>query len=223
MLEGERPDWFPDWRDECAAIVAAGPSVKQDEVNLLKDRIHVVAINESNRLCPWADVLYSCDAKWWAYREGARDFKGLKITQDDEAIKQFPYLKKIQVKRSGKATDIVHEFLMEQHGVVGGGGNSGFQTVNLLAQWGVKAMALLGFDYTDFDGKIHWHGRHPDSGKHVMNNPSGSNYKLWISKMTEAAPKIKALGIDIINCSEKSALTCFPKMSVGQALERWGL
>lgn len=222
MIVGKRPDWFQDWDGECAAIVAAGPSVKQEEVDLLRDRIHVVAINESVRLCPWADALYSCDYKWWSYREGVKDFKGLKITQDDEAKMRFPELCKIQIKKTGNGS-LIHDFQMDTYGVVGAGGNSGFQVLNLLAQWGVKAFALLGFDMRCFDGKIHWHGRHPDSGKYVLNNPAQAAFDRWISHMTTAAPKINALGIDVVNCSAQSALQCFPKMTVQQALDRWHL
>jgi hypothetical protein len=43
-------------------------------------------------------------------------------------------------------------------GVVGGGGNSGFQAVNLAAQFGASRIILIGFDMTDRGGK-HWYGR----------------------------------------------------------------
>lgn len=217
-----RPDWWPNWEGQCAAIVGGGPSLTQAQVDKLKDRIHVVVVNTSYNLCLWADVLYSCDAIWWKYRNGAGDFKGLKVTQDDDALAIFPELRKITVKRDG--VKIIHDFLMDTYGEVGGGGNSGFQTLNWLAQIGVKGILLLGIDMrTDGNGKNHWHGRHPDSGKFVMNNPSESNYRFWIENMTAAAPKIKALGIDVVNCSPTSALECFPKMTVDQALERWRL
>lgn len=220
-----RPEWWPDWEGECAAIVAAGPSVRKDQVELLKDRIHVVAINTSYELCPWADALYGCDAKWWASKKGVGSFKGIKIAMEDEAVKQFPELKQIKVRYDERnKRDVCHDFLMDKYGEVGGGGNSGFQALNWLAQLGVKAVALLGFDFRiDGNGKIHWHGRHADSGHYILHNPSESNFRLWIEKMNKAVPRIRALEMDVVNCSETSALECFPKMSVEDALRRWGL
>ena len=74
-------DWWQDWRDECVAIVGAGPSAKTVGVEKLKNRIHVIAINESYQLCPWADILYSCDAEWWHLREQKiKEFAGMKMT-----------------------------------------------------------------------------------------------------------------------------------------------
>lgn len=228
---GVRPEWFPNWVGECAAVVAGGPSVTREHVGALKDRIHVVAINTSYELCPWADALYACDHNWWnlmahkVSKKQAPEFKGLKVTQDKEACKSFPELKKLELRRlaKGNIDPICNELLMERYGEIGGGGNSGFQVVNWLVQVGISAIALIGFDFKDFDGKIHWHGRHPDSGPFVLPNPSASNFTKWTNTMTAAAPRLHAFGVDVVNCSERSALECFPKMSVEKALERWGL
>jgi len=222
MIAGDRPKWFPMWEGECAAIVAAGNSVKRNEVDMLKDRIHVVAINTSYELCKWADMLYACDSVWWQYKDGAKDFKGLKVTQAHEKVmEQWPEIKKVTIRRDHKAP--CHDFIMDKYGEIGGGGNSGFQVLNLLAQFGVTAVALLGFDMAIIGEKIHWHGRHPDSGKYIMNNPSEANFRVWRNNFIKAAPKLAALGIDVVNCSLESTLGCFPKMNVETALKRWGL
>jgi hypothetical protein len=157
------------------------------------------------------------------YKNGAKDFGGLKLSYGDEAIKRYPSIRKLDIAKQMN-NDTVNRLLMEEYNVVGGGGNSGFQVVNWLAQVGVTAIALLGFDMRiDGNGKVHWHGRHPDSGKYVMNNPYEQMMVHWIKCMTDAAPVLKSLGIDVVNCSDKSALECFPKMSVESALARWGL
>src|SRR5215467_2175986 len=145
-MNGNRPDWFPYWAGECVAIVGAGPSVTKDDVDKLRDRIHVIAINTSYKLCPWADILYSCDVDWWKLNKEALKFSGLKITQNDEAMKLFPELKKITIRRRNQQ-EIVHDFLMDTTGEIGGGGNGGFQMMNLSAQFGATAMLLVGFDF----------------------------------------------------------------------------
>jgi hypothetical protein len=212
-------DWFPDWDGECVAIVAAGPSVKQADVDKLRDRIHVVAINESYKLCKWADMLYACDDKWWNLHRGAKDFRGLRVTQNDEAVRNYPELKKVKIRRSGPKDQIIHDFLMDEPGEIGGGGHSGFQAMNLVAQFGATAIMLLGFDMCYLNGQVHWHGRHPPP----VENPIEENFRRWIAKTDKAKESLDALGIDVVNCSPISLLTKYPKISVDDALKRWGL
>jgi hypothetical protein len=217
MLKGTRPDWFPDWAEQYVAIIGGGPSVKRSDVGMLKDRIKTVVINESHQLAPWADVLYSCDHLWWAMRHNAvKDFKGLKVTQDPQAVMQFPELKKINLRNQHNP---VKYFLMDEWGEVGSGQGSGFQVVNWLAQLAVRGMALLGFDGCMIDNKIHWHGRH--EGR--LNNPNQSTFLGWKQWMENAAPKLRELNIEMVNCSMVSTIGCFPRHSVEDMLKRWNL
>lgn len=216
-MKGTRPDWFPDWAGQYVAIVGGGASVKPEDVDLLKDRLRVVVINESHRLAPWADVLYSCDHMWWEWRQNAwKDFAGLKVTQDPNAVAQFPQLKKINLRRQH---DPVKHFLMDEWGEIGSGQGSGFQVVNWLAQLAVKGMALLGYDGCTIDSKLHWHGRH--EGR--LNNPNQSTFVGWKQWMENAAPKLRELNIEMVNCSMVSTIGCFPRHSVEDMLKRWNL
>jgi len=219
-MNGNRPDWFPDWTGECVAIVGAGPSVKREDVAKLQDRIHVVAINKSYELCRWADILYSCDDGWWNLAQGAKDFSGLKITQDAGLLPSFPDIKRIQI-RGAKNHHCCHDFLMEKWGEIGGGGNGGYQMLNFSAQLGATGIMLIGFDFCAHNLHMHphWHGRHPLP----LHNPVQVNFDKWRTTMENAAPTIAKLGIDVVNCSQISVLNCFPKMSVDDALKRWSL
>ena len=78
-----KPDWWPDWTGKVCAIVASGPSAKSAPISLLRDKAKVIVINESYQLCPWADVLYGCDAQWWRLRSGVNGFRGMKVSQDE--------------------------------------------------------------------------------------------------------------------------------------------
>jgi hypothetical protein len=219
MLKGTRPDWFPDWGGQYVAIVGGGASVKRSDVDMLKDRLRVVVINESYQLAPWADVLYSCDNNWWQLRHHAvKNFAGMKVTQDDVAAKEFPNLRKIKLRPDGPGNYIKY-FLMDEWGEVGSGQGSGFQVVNWLAQLAVKGMALLGYDGCTIDNKLHWHGRH--EGR--LNNPNQSTFLGWKQWMENAAPKLRELDIDMINCSMFSTIGCFPRHSVEDMLKRWNL
>ena len=50
------------------------------------------------------------------------------------------------IKILKKGGDYVHDLLFQEPGVVGSGGNSGFQMINLAAQFGATGIALIGFD-----------------------------------------------------------------------------
>lgn len=223
MITGDKPDWFPDWQGQYAAIIGGGNSIKRSEIELLRNRLKVVVINEGCKLAPWADVLYSCDADWWRINRGRTEFTGLRITQDAVAVKEFTNLRKIDL-REKKPGEYVEYLLMDRYGEVGSGQCSGFQALNLIAQWGVRGVALLGFDACRVENKIHWH---PDYGTTVRNtpmrNPDNSVFIAWKRWMEAAAQPLAALGIEVVNCSMVSTIGCFPRFSVAEILTRWKL
>lgn len=93
----------------------------------------------------------------------------------------------------------------DRFGVLGAGGNSGFQAVNLAAQAGAKQILLVGFDYSLARG-VHWHGRHVAG----LNNPSAKNVAAWAADLDRAAPLLASLGVDVVNCSPHSSLRAYP-------------
>lgn len=205
-----RPNWYPDWTGETCVIVASGPSAKTIDLTPAREVTRFIAINNSWELAPWADVLYACDAPWWRKHDGRltnwRNFKGLKITQDEIARQEFG-INRVICERH-------HENLvLDRLGQVGWGGNSGFHCINLCLQWGVKKIILVGYDM-QLDGGSHWHGDHPEQ----MNNPTPANVTRWRNTIDNNAQKIHDLGVKVINCSPVSALRRYPKMSLVEAL-----
>lgn len=208
-------DWWMDWRGECVAVVACGPSLRNQDLSVLRDRIHVVVVNESYQLCPWAEILYSCDNGWWQLRQvDVRKFGGLKLGFENCSL---PEVKNIRVKKEG-ADKWNNDLLLEEPGLVGSGGNSGFQLTNIVAQMGASGIALLGMDMK-LDTGIHWHGRHPSQ----LRNPDESVMRDWRKNFDSVSTRFRSAGIDVVNCSPTSALTNYPKMTIDQMLERWGL
>lgn len=220
----EKFGWWKDWRGECAAIVAAGPSARIAGVEKLKNRIHCVVINESHRLCPWADILYSCDSEWWRLRYSElKKFGGIKLAHEiprhmPTPVSDIYEIKIAEVKPPFGVERFQHEFLFDEPGVIGSGMNSGFQTINITAQFGVTGLALIGFDMKLDDG-IHWHGNHPPP----LRNPDVERFSEWRKILDEKSHKLIEHDIDVVNCSNGSALTSFKKLTIDQMLERWGL
>jgi hypothetical protein len=197
--------WWKDWRGQTAAIVGAGPSAKSAGVDQLRGHAKVVVVNESYQLCPWADVLYGCDVKWWNSRNP--QFDGLKLCYDSTLALFHVGINKIMIRES---SDVI---LVDKAGVVGAGGCSGFQALNLAVQFGARKILLVGFDMrSDLD--THWHGRHlPPCG-----NPSQINFDRWKKSLDGSFEKLTTLGVRVINCSPVSTLTSYPKMTIAEAL-----
>lgn len=204
--------WWQDWRGECAAIVASGPSVKGMKLDVLRDRIHVIAIKENVNLLPWADVVYGCDAAWWLSRNGLPDFKGVRICHGPQASNKYKFINKINIEN-------VDKLLTDQPAVIGSGGNSGFQALNLAVQFGATSIILIGFDMHGNSG-THWYGRNKWPG---ANNPQDSNYMRWLKGLNAIAPELKRRQIEVVNATPNSAVACFRMKGLDETLCDWGL
>ena len=167
----------------------------------MQGKCRTIVINDNYQVAPWADVHYACDMKWWRWHwgKGIEGFEGVKFTQDQAAAANYN-LRYIEGRPgAGICTDpaAIHTGL-----------NSGHQAINLAYHFGVAQILLLGFDMKfSKSGAAHWFGDHPDNVR--------SNYGPWIESMREVA---KQDLIEIINCSRDTALDCFPKMPITEAL-----
>jgi len=141
------------------------------------------------------------------HRKGLPEFDGLKVCYSGNQLAGFPDIRRIDID---KKTDA----LLFETGKTGSGGNSAFQALNLAVQWGAKRILLIGFDMTDASG-VHWYGRNTWL---MANNPDDHNFKRWIAAFTAAAPVLAGMGVEVINCSVNSAMHCFPRRSIEDAL-----
>lgn len=197
-----RPVWFPDWTGQRCAIVASGPTAKTENLDVLRGNARVIAINNSWKLTPFADVLYACDSEWWERHKP--DFAGLKVSGLGGGDHQ------VEVARDHGGV-WTNKMVFQPLGKIGAGGNSGFQAINLAVQFGCVDIALIGFDMR-VDRGVHWHGVHP-KGK----NPTDTNIKVWRAHLDNASASLEQRGISVVNCSAVSALTQYKKIG----LEEW--
>lgn len=204
------PAWFPDWSGDVCAIVAGGESVSRDAVDRLKGRCRVLVINNGYQLAPWADALYACDGRWWAKYPDAGQFAGLKITQDSNAAKTHNLHHVELIEENWKESRIT----AERKGLIARGGHSGFQAVNIAVQFGATRHLWFGFDFRG----DHWHGRHEE-----LMNPRPASLVTWAGILDRQSPILAALGVEVVNCSERSLLTAYRKMTVDEALQHFGV
>ena len=199
-----RPDWFPDWTGEPSIILASGPSAVLEPIPA---GVRIIAANNSWKLAPWADALYASDAEWW--QSGTGDaFEGLKVSRSDH-----PGVRKVELRRTRNAW--CDDIIMDP-GVIGAGGSSAFQAMNLALQFGSRRIALAGCDCR-LDLGVHWHGPHVNG----LRDPYPGTAEIWRKRFDAVAPQLEALGAEVVNCSPISALAAYPKATLAETLALW--
>lgn len=144
------------------------------------------------------------------------EFSGLKLRWAENGA-DYPDVIGVQIAKNPKGNPQKYsdQMRMEPVGTVGSGGNSGFQALNLAVQFGSRKIILIGFDMTDRSG-VHWYGRNRWP---MSNNPDQSNFRRWIAAFERSTQFLNEIGASVLNASPLSALPCFPKMSLTEALE----
>lgn len=192
--------------------IASGPSLTPTDVEATRGQGEVIVVNDNWRLAPWAQHLYACDAKWWDHHGEAvlAGFRGHRWTQ--QSIEKPSSDQKAAIERwrlmsvggkweDGLGIDCIHY-----------GENSGYQAINLAYLLGAEQILLLGYDMQRTSGREHWFGDHPQALK------TGPDYDVWIGHFDVLAKDLKREGVDVINCTRETALTCFPRQSLSEAL-----
>jgi hypothetical protein len=206
-----RPGWYPDWTGKTVTLVASGPSAAEVDLEIGIGRTKFVAINNSWKLCPWADALHACDVQWWDEHKGCPEFMGSLKVCVDYRIRDRPKSWGVSFLHCHRPSDA---FEMKQIGNVGWGGNSGYNCLNWVAQLYPKKIILVGYDMTRQFG-AHWH--EPHSGG--LSNPTNVNIERWRRVMEWAHIPLGQAGITTINCSSISVLKKYPKMTFQEALD----
>lgn len=131
------------------------------------------------------------------------------MTQDSDAAAKYRDLNLVRLYNAEDS-----RIRTDEPGLLGSGGNSGFQAVNLAVQFGATKIVLVGFDYR-IDLGIHWHGRYPPG----LNNPNQTSVARWRERLDSQAKRLADLGVTVLNASEDSALSAFPKVPLMEALK----
>lgn len=92
------------------------------------------------------------------------------------------------------------------------GRNSGYAAIGLAALWGASKVILLGFDMQRTGGASHWHGDHVAP---LAQLPSMSR---WVDEMVLLGSDLRRAGVRVVNASRQTALKCFVRMPLEEAL-----
>lgn len=193
-----------EWDGETVFILAGGPSLVGVDVSHLPGRI--MAINNSWLLRPDSNVLYFCDRAWWdkhseAVKSGFRGEHTISIGDVPD-----PFVRRL---RNGGPTglDLNPQFL--RHGA-----NSGYQAINLAVHFGAKRIVLLGYDMKTDGEKTHWHGGHGQDAAVVGHTLT----RRMLPQFGALVEPLAAAGVEVINATPGSALTCFPMQNLAEVV-----
>jgi hypothetical protein len=183
----------------------------QDVADQCRGR-NVIAVNDTYKLHPWADVLYCGDGEWWHVHKGAPEFEGERWAAYNDKYRPE------EMRKAAELYDIKLIYAMYGDGfspkpdTLHYGANSGYAAVNLALHFGCKTIVLTGFDMRYIDGKCHWFGLHA-----FGSNPK-SDFTDWLTRFEGAAATVPD-DVRIVNATPGSALRCFEMMDLKDALE----
>jgi len=91
--------------------------------------------------------------------------------------------------------------------------NSGYQAIGLAYLWGARRIILLGYDMQRTGGRSHYHGDHEGGLGNLGTLPE------WGRRMIGLGADLRARGVEVVNATRETALTCFERRPIGEALD----
>ena len=155
---------------------------------------------------PSASALYACDRNWWHawHAQACRTCEGAEFWTCNREASRIYDLHFIDSEAGGGFS--------KRPGTIRQGGNSGFQALALALHFGAARVVLLGYDMQHGPGKQkHWHADH--GGK--LHNPQPANLRAWPIAFAQLARQTQT---PIVNATRETALQCFPRIDLADAL-----
>lgn len=170
-------------------VIASGQSVSQAVADRVR-HLPTVAVADAFRLAPWAVAIVATDRAWWLENPDAHKFPG-ELWSTDPCRKGVPYAR-----------------ITPRPGIYSST-NSGMLGLDYWVRRGAKRILLLGIDMQG----THYFGPHKK-----LQNTSPGRFQVFIGQFNKYAAEQIPDDVEVINCSPISALECFPKRSLDEAL-----
>jgi len=203
--------WKPEliWQGKEAFIIGGGPSLREFDWDLLREE-NTIGCNNAFRLGPEiCKVCVFVDYKFLfngpkprdgTYEQLAKyaESGGLVVTNNNQLIgRKELWLKMMKRQTRGLHLD-----------ALGFNSSAGATAVNLALLFGAVQIYLLGFDmHLDSKGKPNWHD-------HQIDKPNNEVYSRMLLAFGYVARDLKTKfpNVSVINVTDDSALTSFPKV-----------
>ncbi len=191
------------WPGCTMVLLGDGPSLELQDVNAVRGRARVLAMNTSFRLAPWADVLWSYHTRDLQQVSGVdpQTYRGL-ILSAEQAPVPWPLVALTAAEGLDlNPTGVCH------------GNNSGYSAINLAVHLGAKRIVLLGYDCCAAeDGKVNFARPADYAGRRAY------SFELWRKRFATLVAPLRAAGVEVLNASRRTALECFPRVVLEEAL-----
>lgn len=198
-------------------VICAAPGPSLPTLADFCNGVPVVAVGDAWREVPWAELTFATDAQWWDVHAGIPDFRGERWSTHNESPSLLDDKRDVNTRFD---LDLVEAEPGEGFRLDGRaihyGDNSGFAAINLCLALGAKTVILVGFDMRTVDGTTHFFGSHPPELR------EHGNYERFIPHFERAAKLIRPRdGIEVLNATPGSALTCFPAIDLKEHCKVW--
>jgi hypothetical protein len=199
----------PWWDDAPAVLVGGGPSLRGFDFGRLKGVGHVLGINQSMFDSP-------CEA--------GVTIDHLFISNNVEQLRVFAASRPLYLITGAHAgLPVIYGAvylnsedrlgLSSNPSVIHRGSTSGYAALGIAVVKRARRIVLLGFDYGVQPDAHHYHDCYSWYSK-----ASSQSWGAWARKYPWAAADCSRRGIEVINASPASVLTCFKKTTIEEAL-----
>jgi hypothetical protein len=204
------PTRLPALSGRTVVCIATGPSLTQAQIDFVYDYasiglVSVIAVCDAGlderapMSAPWADILYAGDWTWWSHW---RPTTG--------AVRACGQIEAVQRGYADVCLVVEPEpVVLDRVGVVWSGRHSGIQALQLAVTLDAAKVCLLGYD-------CRMHGNRRNFYRDRPRQFSGP----WTGESHEWASNYARLEIPVpvINCTPGSAIDCFPRSPIEEAL-----
>lgn len=203
-------------------IVCTGPSLQNFDFSLLQNKGYIIAVNDAAKFIPFADAWFTLDPWGLTTNQIDSSFTGLKyaaVPEDYGTIKanalshrvmanpSINYLHRIGYHTNDAQHDPIEllDWGLNDDKSCINTGNSGFGALNLAYHMAPKHIFLFGID-----GSSGYFFNATKRTRSLQHLPS-----LFQSALKQLTHK----NIKIINASENSSITCFPRYSLQSTID----
>jgi tetratricopeptide (TPR) repeat protein len=210
------------------AIIGGGPSLRGVDLTRLRGVVHAVAVNATATVLPWCDVAVTHDASHLVER--FRGFEHLVVAGlpvDELAargrLRGFDLRRRLITDRLSERDDILHS----------GGHTSAHTALSYAHLQRPLLVTMFGIDLTHFWGPDdYWHGAMDEQNRRrFAERENRANFDRWTQfrarKLEDApavfastVPQLEAAGTEVLNASPVSSVTCFPRLTPEEGIER---
>lgn len=205
-----------DWLGKVAVVIGNGPSLLLAETARPDPReypnVRFLVANGGYKLFPYATSLMCSDRHWLAANRDLSGFRGPEIivTRGETPHRHDPrmrYVNRAFIDHHRGSIFSDPATLVEGH-------NSTSTNISMACLRGVRKIILLGVDLKPGAGERR--RTYDESTDDPVK--AAARYARQVQHLTKQAEHVKRKGVLVLNCSPRSALTCYPYSTFAEAI-----